>query len=210
MDRAAVDDNGAPTADGPAGRAKRSLRAEALRRRRAIPAEQRAEASRRICARLRTLPELEGIAGLLLYVARPDEVDVGTLMDDPPGHCHILLPRVAGDRLEVVAHVPGEPLRPGAFGIPEPAGADLGPSVVDAVVVPGVAFDASGRRLGSGRGFYDRLIPTLRPGIPLIGVLLEALLVPTVPVEAHDRTMDLVVTDASVRRSPDASGPARP
>jgi 5-formyltetrahydrofolate cyclo-ligase len=190
--------------------AKRSLRAAALRQRRAVPAEQLAGASDRICATLRTLPELQDRAGLLLYVARPDEVDLGALLADPPGHGRILLPRVAGDRLEVVAHLPGRPLRPGSFGILEPIGPDLGSAAIDAVVAPGVSFDTSGRRLGSGRGFYDRLIPTLGPGVPVIGVLLESLLVAHVPVEPHDRTMDLIVTDASVRRIPHASRPARP
>ncbi len=84
----------------------------------------------------------------------------------------------------------------------------MDPAGIDVVVIPGVAFTPSGGRLGRGRGLYDRFLAGL-PRAVRIGVCLEALVVPELPLEAHDVLMDVVVTDASVRRR-DAGEPGRP
>jgi 5-formyltetrahydrofolate cyclo-ligase len=69
------------------------------------------------------------------------------------------------------------------------------PAAIDLVVVPGVAFTASGHRLGQGGGWYDRFLTGLRPGVQRIGVCFRECLVDEIPTEAHDITMDLVITD---------------
>ena len=68
-------------------------------------------------------------------------------------------------------------------------------AAIDLVVVPGVAFTASGHRLGQGGGWYDRFLLGLRPGVQRIGVCFRECLVDELPTEAHDITMDLVITD---------------
>lgn len=73
------------------------------------------------------------------------------------------------------------------------------PALVDVVLVPGLAFDVSGVRLGYGAGFYDRLLPKLRPGIPIIGVSRDGLVVPELPSEAHDVRMTHLATESGVR-----------
>ena len=70
------------------------------------------------------------------------------------------------------------------------------PVTIDLVVVPGVAFTASGHRLGQGGGWYDRFLPGLRPGVMRIGVCFAECLVDELPTEAHDVVMDRVITDA--------------
>ena len=70
------------------------------------------------------------------------------------------------------------------------------PATIDLVVVPGVAFTAAGHRLGQGGGWYDRFLTGLRPGVARIGVCFAECLVDELPTEAHDVTMDLVITDA--------------
>ncbi len=87
------------------------------------------------------------------------------------------------------------------FGILEPHvdAAEFDPRTVDAVLVPGLAFDLNGNRLGYGAGYYDRLLPKLRPGIPIIGVTRDALVVPELPVEPHDVRMAHLVTESGVR-----------
>ncbi len=72
------------------------------------------------------------------------------------------------------------------------------PRVVDVVVVPGLAFTASGERLGQGGGWYDRFLPRVRPGCVTIGVGFEPQLVEAVPVEPHDVRLDVVITDAGI------------
>jgi 5-formyltetrahydrofolate cyclo-ligase len=183
---------------------KRARRRELLAARRSLPAVDVGAASRRVVAHLRGLPELTGVRTLLLYAADPDEIDLAALLDDPPPGCRVLLPRVEADGIVTVPYVAGEPLVTGRLGVREPAGAAERVIDVDAVVVPGVAFSPTGRRLGRGGGFYDRLLPGL-PDAVRIGVCSEAFVVEDLPVEPHDVPMHLVVTDASVRRR-DADG----
>lgn len=90
-------------------------------------------------------------------------------------------------------------LQPGRFSIPEPAGegAPTLPQEIDVVLVPGLAFDAGGGRLGWGRGYYDRALAQA-PGARRVGVCLEWGLVEAVPTEAHDLAMHAVVTPHAV------------
>ena len=196
--------------------AKRELRAALLAERRAIPAATLAAASASIAGALRSLPELvPGHATdprprqVLLFAADPDEVDLDALLVGPPATWQVLLPRVVAGDLVAVAHRPGAPLVAGFRGIREPDGEPADLTSIAAVVVPGVAFTADGARLGRGAGMYDRLLPRL-PGALRIGVCLERFVRPELPIEPHDAGVDLVVTDASVRRRGDArgSGPA--
>ena len=204
------------TTDGDVATAKRALRRELLDRRRALPVEHVAAASAAVVATLRTLPELAATAraddgaprGLLLYAADPDEVSLDALIAAPPAGWRVLLPRVERGAIVAVPCPPGTPLAVGDRGIREPSGDAVGPDAVGAVVVPGVAFTPEGARLGRGAGMYDRLLPLLG-GAVRIGVCVEPLVRDVVPLEAHDATVDLVVTDASVRRSP-MTGAVRP
>jgi len=82
-------------------------------------------------------------------------------------------------------------------GVPE---ADVDPSWPDVVVVPGLAFTAAGDRLGQGGGWYDRYLAQVRSGCTTIGVCFAEQIVDTLPIEAHDITMDHVVTDLGAVR----------
>ena len=73
---------------------------------------------------------------------------------------------------------------------------DVDPATLAVVVVPGLAFTADGRRLGRGRGYYDRFLPRLAPECLRIAVAFSEQLVDDVPTEAHDRRVALVITDA--------------
>lgn len=70
------------------------------------------------------------------------------------------------------------------------------PREIDVVIVPGTAFTEDGHRLGQGGGWYDRFLPSTRPGCVWIGVGFEPQIVPALPVETHDVRLHLVVTDA--------------
>jgi 5-formyltetrahydrofolate cyclo-ligase len=187
---------------------KRALRRELLDARRTLPRDVITAASERIVATLRTLPELSDARGVLLYAADPDEVDLDALVTDAPPGWQVLLPRVEDGDIVVVPHARDMPLATGHRGIREPAGTPVDLAVVDAVVVPGVAFGPSGERLGRGAGMYDRLLPRLADAVR-VGVCLERFVRTDLPLDAHDVPVDVVVTDASVRRRTDAGG-ARP
>ena len=104
---------------------------------------------------------------------------------------------------------PGEPLQADRVGIPAPAAS--APSVIpDLVLCPLVAFDAACRRLGRGGGYIDRALATLGAGVRVVGLAWEQQRAGRVPVAAHDRSLDLVVTEHRVYRRPGAVGAAPP
>ncbi len=98
-------------------------------------------------------------------------------------------------------------LIPGTWGILEPpknrwsdADKQVLPTELDLVMVPGVAFDRKGGRLGNGAGYYDRLLQQLRPGTATIAVCYESQLFEQVVMEAHDVYMDAVLTETEIYR----------
>lgn len=78
--------------------------------------------------------------------------------------------------------------------------ADVDPTWPDVVVVPGLAFTAAGERLGQGGGWYDRYLAQVRADCTTIGVCFAEQILDTLPVEAHDVTMDHIVTERGIVR----------
>ena len=132
---------------------------------------------------------------VLLYWSMDDEVYTHDYVLKWADSKKILLPCVKGDVLELREFRDMESLRPGeSFGIPEPVGelfTDY--ASIDAIVVPGVAFDLMGNRLGRGRGYYDRILKETDAAAK-IGICFDFQLLPEVPVNALDVPMDLVVS----------------
>jgi 5-formyltetrahydrofolate cyclo-ligase len=145
---------------------------------------------------------------IALYAALPYEIPTRLLFDaviEKTGAA--LLPRTTDPiGLEFFAVERWEDLRPGAFGVLEPqpdrTAVRLRPD--DLVVVPGVAFDPAGYRLGHGKGYYDRAFAAELGDSPtLVGFGYEFQIVEAVPHDQRDRQMDAIVTDQKVR---DCSG----
>ncbi len=96
-------------------------------------------------------------------------------------------------------------LRPGLWNILEPPAErwlepekQVAPQALDVVIVPGVAFDTLGGRLGNGAGYYDRLLQQVRADTVLAGVCYQSQLLPTIMMQAHDVFMDYVVTERAI------------
>lgn len=181
---------------------KAALRAAALAARRQLAADERARASEAVVDRLVELRELRDVETVLLYAGMVDEVDLAGLV--APLHrrkVRTLFPRVRGDELELVAASDLRTLQLGYRGIQEPAGAVIVPDVVDAAMIPGVAFDPHGGRLGQGGGHYDRLLPRLPDWCTRIGVCFACQVVPAVPQAMHDEPVDVVITERAVYRT---------
>ena len=130
---------------------------------------------------------------VLLYNSLPDEVDTHLLIQAAlEAGKQVLLPVVVGDELELRLY--SGQVRQGAFGILEPEGdAFLDFSAIDLAIVPGMAFDASGRRLGRGRGYYDRLLVRL-PQVTTLGICFPFQLVDAVPAAPHDISVSEVIS----------------
>ncbi|HEX4026448.1 MAG TPA: 5-formyltetrahydrofolate cyclo-ligase [Rhizomicrobium sp.] len=113
--------------------------------------------------------------------------------------CQAAFPRVTGrDQPLEFHHVPdGDVLEPGSFGIPEPL-KHWPRARPDLLLVPLLAFDADGHRLGHGGGFYDRTLALLK--VPAIGIAYAGQEVVSLPRGPHDMALDMVVTEQGVRR----------
>ena len=133
---------------------------------------------------------------LLLYSALPDEVPTQTLIDELVAQGKtVLLPRVVSDTdMELRRYSGPADLQQGAFGIMEPTGelfTDY--AAIDVAIIPGMAFDDEGHRLGRGKGYYDRFLAKLPPTTYKIGLCFSWQRVNHVPTDSHDIPMDEVI-----------------
>lgn len=129
---------------------------------------------------------------VLLYYSLPDELDTHALVARYYQKKQLLLPVVKGEELELKVFQ-GQ-LHEGTFGIQEPEGETFEAfDQIDLVVVPGMAFDKEGNRLGRGKGFYDRLLPKLTHA-KKIGICFPYQLVDYVPTDPFDIPMDKIIT----------------
>jgi 5-formyltetrahydrofolate cyclo-ligase len=153
--------------------------------------DEREAASILLCARIQDLPSWSRARTVLTFSALPDEPCLDGLFC---GKREFFFPRFHAGRGYTAAAVEalGE-LVPGKFGILEPPvdAPECRPENVDLVLVPGMAFDETGDRLGRGRGFYDRLLEVLA-GVK-VGVGFDHQLIEVVPTESHDVRLDAVV-----------------
>lgn len=196
---------------------KQELRRLIRERKALCPIEERAKLSEALCQKVQQHPRWKEARTVLLYHALPDEVDTSLLLrtkvennqpaihtDDKPlpiaerygggggEGLLILLPVVVGDDLEL--RIFDGTTSEGAFHIQEPTGelfTDY--ASIDLAIIPGMAFDPDGHRLGRGKGYYDRLLPRL-PRAYRLGLCFPFQLLDTVPAEEHDIKMDEVVS----------------
>ncbi|RUL89511.1 5-formyltetrahydrofolate cyclo-ligase [Tautonia sociabilis] len=180
--------------------AKRRLRREVVDRVLGMEPGIRGEEERELDRLFPTLPGLEAARTVLLYVSHlPEEFETRGMIAWALGQGKdVACPRVdRQDRSLRLCRVtdPDRDLVPGPFGIPEPsAGAmELDPVRIDWVLVPGIAFDGQGGRLGRGAGHYDRLLPRLRPEVPRLALVLDPQWVDVIPTAMHDQPVDGVV-----------------
>ena len=179
--------------------AKRELRRAAAAARGAV--RDRVEAAAAACGHLIALAPYRSAATVLWYVSMPAELATvpgieAALADGK----RVAVPWCDGDdlglwRLEAVSE-----LEPGTWGIPEPPparrgepGRRIAAEAIDLVVVPGLAFDRRGRRLGHGKGYYDRLLA--RSPAARAGLCFDAQVFPEVPAGPRDAVMDWLVTE---------------
>jgi 5-formyltetrahydrofolate cyclo-ligase len=182
---------------------KRRVRRSLSQLRRGVAPEAAARAAERIASRLLGEPAVRRARRIALYAALPDEVPSRPLFVALRSLAASLwFPRVQAERELVFARVSDwSELRPGRYGVLEPSAsaATIEPEEGDLVLVPGVAFDRAGNRLGRGKGFYDRAFPCGAPGPPLLmGVAYAIQLLDAVPHSREDRRMDAVVTESGL------------
>lgn len=174
---------------------KKALRRHIAQLKRSMAAVDAAAASERLFAMLEQSPRFQEAHTVLCYYSMPDEVGTHDFVERWRTKKCILLPVVKGDELELRRYTGPQDLQPGErYHIGEPTGEPFTDyASIDLTLVPGVAFDAEGNRLGRGKGYYDRLLPKLNSYN--IGIAFDLQLVPRVPCEPFDRPLDAVLTD---------------
>ena len=193
---------------------KEALRREIRRRKQQYTPSQLEELSEPIIARLR--PHLVDARVIMAYYSLPDEVNTHQLLDDLVAEGKtVLLPKVLdATTMELRRYTGPHDLAPGPFGILEPTGSPFHLSTfspsIDVAIIPGIAFDAQGHRLGRGRGYYDRFLRTMgtvpsvrsaanyRGTVPsvrpcLLGLCFDFQKVPSVPVDPTDIPVNQVI-----------------
>ncbi len=133
---------------------------------------------------------------ILMYHSLPDELSTIDFIDKWHTRKHFFLPRVNGVNLDVLPYDRTR-LQYGSFHIEEPTGDDIEDiDNIELIIVPGIAYDNRGNRVGRGKGYYDRLLS--RTKATKIGIGYDFQLVDEIDSEPHDITMDIVITDSRI------------
>ena len=183
------------------GDAKRRLRRELRAARAALAPEERAARSAAIVSHLADLPQLADCNVIAAFAATPSEVNLDRWLEVLLNRrITVALPMVRGAEVALAAPADLASLVPGWRGVrePPPGSPAVDVNAVQAAVVPGLAFDPAGHRLGQGGGHLDRLLAACPPDCITVGVAFGLQIVPVVPTEDHDVAVDLVVTEAGV------------
>ncbi|MCC8035073.1 MAG: 5-formyltetrahydrofolate cyclo-ligase [Rikenellaceae bacterium] len=187
---------------------KRRLRLLISQQTALVPRSEKVRQSGRVFSRLEQLDLFRKAANIGVYWSLSDELPTDGFIEKWAVRKNVFLPSIEGDDLVFARYTPGCRMVQGGLRVLVPSGTPhVDASQLDLVIVPGVAFDALGGRLGRGKGYYDRLLEKI--SVPGIGVCLEHQLIGQVPSEPHDRRVEMVITPAGIfipaehRREPD-------
>jgi 5-formyltetrahydrofolate cyclo-ligase len=178
--------------------AKQQLRRQIREKIKTIPAANKQAYSRQAEGLLAGQSRWQQARSILFHAPIPGELDLWPLVSAALSSGRtVALPRfVAEDNLYVICEIENTDgdLQPGQFGIREPAEdcRQISLNRLDLILVPGVAFDLQGRRLGRGKGYYDQLLAEVRG--PICGVAFDEQIVTEVPLEPHDVVVDCILT----------------
>ena len=157
---------------------------------------EKASAAEEVFAQLEKTAAFMMADNILMYHSLPDEVQTITFLQKWHDRKRFFLPRVNGVNLDILPYEETR-LELGSFHIEEPTGDDVvDVDDIELMVIPAVAFDRKGNRLGRGKGFYDRLLSTSKA--TKIGVGYEFQLFDDLPSEPHDVAMDMVITQKTL------------
>ena len=178
---------------------KRALRREISEKKRAMTAEQMERASAELAEKLFAHPAYRQAKALYGYLSYNQEVRTAAILERARRDGkRVAVPKVCGDEMRFIWLDDPDAVAPGAYGIPEPV-VD-GPAAEDAsalVLMPGLAFDRAGRRMGYGGGFYDKYLAA-HPGHPTIALCYRFQVLPHLETEAHDIPVDFVIWSDTV------------
>lgn len=187
---------------------KQTLKSEIFEKRKSIPKKEIKEKSAKIKERLYSLPEFKHSKNILFYVSFNNEVDTietirELLKNKEENKKNIIVPYVEkGNPILQLSELKNfSDLEPRTFGILEPKEdktKKFDANKLDLVIVPGIAFDKNGHRIGYGHGYYDRFLQKLSKNTVKIGLAFELQLIEKIHEEGHDIPVDWVITEKNI------------
>ena len=184
---------------------KRALRKKIIALRDMLSPTEIMEKSALIADKLYSLPAYAQADKIMFFIDFGSEVSTRSMVEETINRGKLALaPKALPKTRELI---PSQildwdsDLVPGAYNIPEPRDDSLrpcNPGDIDLLIVPGVAFDLKGNRLGYGGGYYDRFFLMLKPGVLLVALVFDLQIQPEIPVEEWDRRVDLVITEKRI------------
>ncbi|MDP2625050.1 MAG: 5-formyltetrahydrofolate cyclo-ligase [Candidatus Peregrinibacteria bacterium] len=180
---------------------KESLRKEIRTTRKALSVEEKRTKDIAIKTHLESLPIFQAAKTILFYISNQEEVDTHSLIKKWLGQKNIVIPVThPQERTMKLCHLEDwEDLKPGKFGILEiPIEKHIPANHyhIDLIIVPGIAFDSSGHRIGYGKGYYDTLLNNL--SAPTIGLAYDCQMIETIPHEKHDIPIQTILTETQI------------
>ena len=181
---------------------KRRIRKKILSRRDKEPEDLRRKKSRKIKKRLFSLKEFKKAQTILFYYSKDSEVETKEMMEEAllQGK-RVLLPRVRGREIYLGEIKDLEKdVEKGSFGILEPKETPkkAPPKGIDLVILPGIAFDLKGKRIGYGLGYYDRFLKRFPKKVSLVALAYDFQIVSSLPGKRHDRRVRKVITETRI------------
>ena len=177
---------------------KDTLRRRIRARKSLLDAVEAAKAAEQVFSRLESLVAFTMADRILIYNSLPDELSTRDFISRWKSVKHFFLPRVNGIDLDILPY-DSTRMSLGAFLIEEPQGDDItDPALMELIIVPAMAYDRKGNRLGRGKGYYDRLLP--RSKALRIGVAYDFQLVDELETDPFDQPVDIVITESGIYR----------
>lgn len=174
---------------------KDDIRSRVKARKSLLSPQEKAEAARRVFDRLERCAAFLLADNILMYHSLPDELSTHEFLEKWGNRKHFFLPRVNGVNLDILPYDRTR-MALGAFHIEEPTGDDAADiAEIELIVVPGVAYDRLGNRVGRGKGYYDRMLASSKATKIGVGYDFQ-FLDEDIPAENHDETMDIIITES--------------
>ena len=173
---------------------KKNLRCDMKAKRNALTDEEKKHAAANCLSKLKELPEFMNADWIYAYIACRNELETADIISWCLSHGkHVAVPKVQGEIMHFYEITALSDCVPGAFGILEPAGEEKDRITTPGfMLVPGLAFDKNGNRLGYGGGFYDKYLAS-HEEIITAALGYDFQIVEKVPSESHDRRMDYLI-----------------
>lgn len=181
---------------------KKRLRLAMRKKKGSLSESERSACAKQLFARIEDSPFFQKAHYIACYFALSDEVPTVDFMNKWKDKKVFLLPIVEGEEMRFVYYKGEEALKKGAFGILEPwnEAEERTQETMDLILVPGVAFDLKGNRMGRGKGFYDRFL--CQKETYKVGVCFDFQLLECIPSEETDVMMDEIVTESRHLQAP--------